>query len=104
MQHMACIEDLRLAARRRVPRAFFGYAEAGSYSEETLRANRADMERIRLRQRVLVDISERDTSTTILGERPPPLGLAPIGIGGLQYGNGGFSPAVPRKPPASPTL
>ena len=89
MQHMACIEDLRLAARRRVPRAFFGYAEAGSYSEETLRANRADMERIRLRQRVLVDISERDTSTTILGEKAPlPLGLAPIGIGGLQYGNG----------------
>ncbi len=89
MQHMTCIEDLRLAARRRVPRAFFGYAEAGSYSEETLRANRADMERIRLRQRVLVDISERDTSTKILGEKAPlPVGLAPIGLGGLQYGNG----------------
>ena len=48
---------------------FFDYAEAGSYAQETLRANRADFERIKLRQRVLVDVSARDTSTTILGER-----------------------------------
>ena len=89
MKNMTCIEDLRLAARRRVPRAFFGYAEAGSYSEETLRANRADMERVRLRQRVLVDVSGRDTSATILGETVSlPLALAPIGLGGLQHGNG----------------
>jgi L-lactate dehydrogenase (cytochrome) len=89
MQNMTCIEDLRRAARRKVPRAFFGYAEAGSYSGETLRANRADMEHIRLRQRVLVDVSERDTSATMLGEKVAlPIALAPIGIGGLQYGNG----------------
>ena len=89
MKNMTCIEDLRLAARRRVPRAFFGYAEAGSYSEETLRANRADMERVRLRQRVLVDVSGRDTSATIVGETVSlPLALAPIGLGGLQHGNG----------------
>jgi L-lactate dehydrogenase (cytochrome) len=89
MQNMTCIEDLRRAARRKVPRAFFGYAEAGSYSGETLRANRADMERIRLRQRVLVDVSERDTSATMLGEKVAlPIALAPIGIGGLQYGDG----------------
>jgi L-lactate dehydrogenase (cytochrome) len=89
MKDMTSIEDLRQAARRRVPRAFFGYAEAGSYSEQTLHANRDDLERIRLRQRVLVDVSERDTSTTILGERASlPIALAPIGIGGLQWGNG----------------
>ena len=89
MKGITCIEDLRLAARRRVPRAFFGYAEAGSYSEQTLRANRVDLERVRLRQRVLVDVSERDTSTTILGEKASlPIVLAPIGMGGLQRGNG----------------
>ena len=89
MKNMTCIEDLRLAARRRVPRAFFGYAEAGSYSEQTLRANRADLERVRLRQRVLIDVSGRDTETTILGEKVAlPIALAPIGLGGLQYGNG----------------
>ena len=89
MKNVTCIEDLRLAARRRVPRAFFGYAEAGSYSEQTLRANRSDLERIRLRQRVLVNIANRDTSTTILGETAAlPIALAPIGIGGLQWANG----------------
>jgi L-lactate dehydrogenase (cytochrome) len=83
------IEDLRRAARRNVPRAFFGYAEAGSYSEQTLRANRADLDRLRLRQRVLVDVSQRNLCATILGEPASlPIALAPIGIGGLQWGNG----------------
>ena len=89
MKNITCIEDLRQAARRRVPRAFFDYAEAGSYSEETLRANRADMARVTLRQRVLVDVSERDTSTTILGEKASlPLALSAIAMGGLMHGNG----------------
>ena len=89
MKGMTCIEDLRQAACRRVPRAFFGYAEGGSYSGETLRVNRADLERIRLRQRVLVDVSERETATTILGDRVSlPIVLAPIGLGGMQWGNG----------------
>ncbi len=89
MQRMTCIDGPSRAAKRRVPRAFFGYAESGSYSEETLRANRADMERLRLRQRVLVDVSARDTGTTILGERVSlPLALAPVGLGGLQHGDG----------------
>src|SRR5262245_20468439 len=83
------IEDFRLAARRKVPRAFYEYAAAGSYNEETLRANRADMQKIKLRQRILVDVSARDTSTTILGERAAlPLMLAPIGLLGMQHGNG----------------
>jgi len=89
MKAMTCIEDLREAARRRVPRAFFGYLEAGSYTEQTLRANRADLDRIQFRQRILVDISDRSTATSILGERASlPIALAPIGIGGLQWGNG----------------
>jgi L-lactate dehydrogenase (cytochrome) len=89
MKAMTCVEDLRQAARRRVPRAFFGYAEAGSYSGETLRANRAAFERIKLRQRVLVDVAERDTSGEMLGEEVSlPIALAPVGLGGLQWGNG----------------
>jgi L-lactate dehydrogenase (cytochrome) len=86
---MTCIEDLRLAARRRVPRAFFDYAEAGSYGQETLRANREDLSRVKLRQRVLVDVAERDLSTTIIGEPARlPLALAPIGLCGMQHGDG----------------
>jgi len=89
MQTMTCIEDLREAARRRVPRAFFDYADGGSYAEQTLNANRADLERIRLRQRVLVDVSRRSTQTTILGEPVSlPLALAPIGALGMQHGDG----------------
>ena len=68
MKHITCIEDLRQLHKRRVPKAFFDYADRGSYTEDTLRANRADLEAIKFRQRILVDISKRDTSTTILGE------------------------------------
>jgi L-lactate dehydrogenase (cytochrome) len=89
MRTVTCIEDLRQTARRKVPRAFFDYAEAGSYSEATLRANREDLERIKLRQRVLVDVSQRDLATTIMGEKVSlPLALAPIGLCGMQHGDG----------------
>jgi L-lactate dehydrogenase (cytochrome) len=89
MKTFPCIEDLRQRARRNVPKMFFDYAEAGSYAQETLRANRADFERIKLRQRVLVDVSARDTSTTILGEKVPlPFALGPIGLGGMIHGDG----------------
>src|SRR5213595_2215693 len=89
MRTITCIEDLRQQARRKVPRAFFEYAEAGSYSQETLRANRTDLEGIKLRQRVLVDVSQRDLGTTIMGERVSlPLALAPIGLCGMQHGDG----------------
>src|SRR6187397_818791 len=89
MRTMTCIEDLRRVARRKVPRAFFDYAEAGSYAQETLRANREDLEHIKLRQRVLVDVSQRDLTTTILGERVSlPLALAPIGLCGMMHGDG----------------
>jgi len=89
MKTMPSIEDLRLLARRRVPRAFFDYADSGSYNEETFRANRTDLEHIRLRQRVLVDVSARSTETTILGEKvSAPFALAPIGLLGMQHGDG----------------
>src|ERR1700719_5253308 len=86
---MTCIEDLRQAARRTVPRAFFEYADGGAYSEQTLRANRADLEAITLRQRILVAVSQRSTKTTILGEPASlPLVLAPVGLCGMQHGDG----------------
>ena len=89
MKNITCIEDLRDLARRKVPRAFFDYADSGSYNEETLRANRADLEAIKLRQRVLVDVSARSLATTIVGQKvSAPLVLAPIGLCGMQYGNG----------------
>ncbi|MCX7109733.1 MAG: alpha-hydroxy acid oxidase [Proteobacteria bacterium] len=89
MKTMTCIEDLRQLASRKVPRAFFDYAEAGSYAEETLRANRADFEQIKFSQRVLVDASNRDLSTTIAGEPAKlPFALAPIGLCGMQHGDG----------------
>ena len=89
MKTIACIADLRELARRRVPKAFFDYAEAGSYNEETLRANRADLEAIKLRQRVLVDVSQRSLSATFIGQpMSAPFALAPIGLCGMQRGDG----------------
>src|SRR5215475_4914677 len=89
MKHITCIEDLRALHKRRVPKAFFDYCDRGSYAEETLRANREDLQQIRFRQRILVDVSKRDTSTTILGEPSTmPLILAPVGLLGIQHGDG----------------
>jgi L-lactate dehydrogenase (cytochrome) len=89
MRMMTCIEDMRLLARRRVPRMFFDYADRGSYAEATLRLNRSDLERIKLRQRVLVDVAQRDLTTTIAGEPAAlPIALAPIGLCGMQWGDG----------------
>src|SRR3982750_4159721 len=89
MKHITCIDDLRTLHQRRVPKAFFDYCDRGSYAEETLRANRDDMQAIKFRQRILVDVSKRDTATTILGEPSTmPLILAPVGLLGMQHGDG----------------
>jgi len=89
MNTMTCIEDLRQTARRKVPRAFFEYADGGAYAEETLRANSAELKNIKLRQRILVDVAARSTKTQILGEPAAlPLMLAPIGLCGMQHGDG----------------
>ena len=89
MKSVQCIEDLRQLARRKVPKAFFEYADGGSYSESTLRANVADLEAIRLRQRVMVDVSKRSLETDVIGEtRAAPIILAPVGLTGMQHGDG----------------
>ena len=89
MKHITCIEDLRQVARRRVPKAFIDYAESGSYTQSTLHANRADLDAVKLRQRVLVHVDHRSTETTIVGEKVSlPVALAPIGLCGMQHGDG----------------
>src|SRR6202023_1861569 len=89
MKQITCIEDLRQIHMRKVPKAFFDYADRGSYAEETLRANRDDLGQIKLRQRILVDVSKRNLATTILGEPAAlPLILAPVGLTGMQFGDG----------------
>jgi L-lactate dehydrogenase (cytochrome) len=89
MKHITCIEDLRQLHKRRVPKAFFDYADRGSYTEDTLRANHEDLQAIKFRQRVLVDVSGRTLATTILGEPAAmPLILAPVGLLGMQHGDG----------------
>jgi L-lactate dehydrogenase (cytochrome) len=83
------ISDLRTLAKRRVPRAFFQYVDHGSYSQSTLRANSEDLQRIAFRQRVAVNIDNRDLSTQIIGEQAAlPLALAPVGLSGMQHGDG----------------
>ena len=89
MKNAMCIEDLRRIAHRKVPRVFFEYMEAGSYSEHTRDANVDDMKAVKLRQRVLVDVSQRELATTVLGESfRLPLALAPTGLAGMQHADG----------------
>jgi L-lactate dehydrogenase (cytochrome) len=83
------IEDLRQEARRRVPRAIFDYADRGSYDEITFDRNLADLRDIEFRQRVMVDVSAQQLSTTILGEPwSIPVGIGPTGLTGLFHANG----------------
>jgi L-lactate dehydrogenase (cytochrome) len=83
------IADLRTLAEQRVPRAFFQYADHGSYTQSTLRANRTDFEALDLRQRIGIDMEERDLSTMIAGEPSAlPFAFAPIGLCGMQHGDG----------------
>ena len=65
------VEDLRQMARRRIPRAIFDYVDGGAYDEATLRANRSDLESMRLRQRVMVDVSARSLAGSLVGQRVP---------------------------------
>jgi len=86
---VTCIEDLRVLARRRVPRMFYDYADSGSWSESTYRANSTDLEAIKFRQRVAVDMDRRTLRTTMLGETVAmPVALAPVGLTGMQRGDG----------------
>ena len=83
------ISDLKELARKRVPKLFFDYADSGSYTESTYRANESDFARIKLRQRVLVDMSGRTLETTMVGEKVKmPVALAPTGLTGMQHADG----------------
>lgn len=89
MATATCIEDFRDTARRRIPRAIFDYADGGAYAEQTLNANRADLAAIALRQRVMVDVSERRLATTLAGQAASlPLAIAPTGLTGLFHRDG----------------
>jgi len=89
MPVVTCIEDLRELSRKRIARAIFDYVDRGSYTESTLRANRADLELLTLRQRVGIDVDKRSTRGTMLGEQVSmPVGLAPVGLTGLNWADG----------------
>ncbi len=89
MQTITCVEDLREIYKKRVPKMFIDYAESGSYSEQTLKWNREDLQKIKLKQKILTDVSKRDTKTTIAGKPVNvPLVLAPIGLCGMQHADG----------------
>jgi L-lactate dehydrogenase (cytochrome) len=86
---ITCIEDLRLLAKRRVPRMFYDYADSGAWTESTYRANETDFQRIHLRQRVAVDFSNRSLASTMVGQPVSmPLALAPVGMTGMQHADG----------------
>ena len=83
------IEDLRRLAQKRVPRMFYDYADSGSWTESTYRANQSDFNDIKLRQRVAVDMTNRTTATTMVGQTVSmPVALAPTGLTGMQHANG----------------
>ena len=83
------IEDLRQIAERRVAKAIFDYVSRGSYDEVTLRANRDDVEALKLRQRVAIDVDNRSTRTTLVGQDVSmPVGIAPVGLTGLNWADG----------------
>ena len=71
MAAIACVDDLRKKMQRRVPRMFYDYCESGSWTESTFNANESDLQDIKFRQRVAIDVSERSTAMTMLGEEVP---------------------------------
>ncbi|WP_442975189.1 alpha-hydroxy acid oxidase, partial [Salmonella enterica] len=89
MPVITCIEDLRALAERRVPRMFYDYADSGSWTESTYRANEADFARILLRQRVAVNMEGRSLRTTLAGQPAAmPVAIAPTGLTGMQHADG----------------
>ena len=83
------IAELKQIAKRRVPKMFFQYADSGSWTESTYQANEADFAKIKLRQRVLVDMSDRSLATTMVGQKAAmPVALAPTGLTGMQHADG----------------
>ena len=89
MSAITCIDDLRVIAKKRTPRMFYDYCESGSWTESTLHANEADLQAIKFRQRVAIDVDKRTTATKMLGEDVTmPVALAPTGLTGMQHADG----------------
>ncbi|MGC4395251.1 alpha-hydroxy acid oxidase [Hydrogenophaga sp. T2] len=89
MTVITTIEDLRVLAQKRVPRMFYDYADSGSWTEGTYRANESDFQKIKLRQRVAVNMENRSTRTTMVGvDTAMPLAIAPTGLTGMQHADG----------------
>ena len=89
MTVITTIEDLRALAEKRVPRMFYDYADSGSWTEGTYRANEADFRKIKLRQRVAVNMENRSTATKIVGvDVRMPVAIAPVGLTGMQHADG----------------
>ncbi|MBE7426555.1 MAG: alpha-hydroxy-acid oxidizing protein [Ideonella sp.] len=83
------IEDLRVLARKRVPRMFYDYADTGSWTESTYHANESDFQKIKLRQRVAVNMEGRSTATRMVGvDVAMPVAIAPVGLTGMQHADG----------------
>ncbi|KQZ44115.1 alpha-hydroxy acid oxidase [Duganella sp. Root1480D1] len=89
MTLITCIEDLRRLAKRRVPRMFYDYADSGSWTESTYRANEEDFQKLKFRQRVAVDLNNRSLRSTMAGQEVAmPVALAPTGLTGMQHADG----------------
>jgi L-lactate dehydrogenase (cytochrome) len=89
MTTITTIEDLRVLAQKRVPRMFYDYADSGSWTESTYRANESDFQKIRLRQRVAVNMENRSIRSTMLGQEVAmPVAIAPTGLTGMQHADG----------------
>jgi len=92
------IEDLRVLAERRVPRMFYDYADSGSYTESTYRANESDFAKIKLRQRVAVNMENRSIRTRMVGiDSAMPVAIAPTGLTGMQHADGEILGALAAK-------
>ncbi|MDY7539550.1 alpha-hydroxy acid oxidase [Undibacterium sp. RTI2.1] len=95
MPIITCVEDLRLLAKKRVPKAFYDYADSGSYTESTYRANTDDLAKLKLRQRVAINVDQRSTRTTMVGQEVAmPVAIAPTGLTGMQWANGEMLGAI----------
>ena len=89
MTVVTCVEDLRVLAKKRVPRMFYDYADSGAWTESTYRANESDFQGIGFRQRVAVNMENRSTKTKMIGiDVAMPLAIAPTGLTGMQHANG----------------
>ena len=98
MPVITCIEDLRVLAEKRVPRMFYDYADSGSYTEGTYRDNESDFQKIKLRQRVAVNMNNRSIRTTMAGvEAAMPVAIAPTGLTGMQHADGEMLGAIAAK-------